>query len=445
VSRPLDALSSIKVKLGALVAVSVVVATLLALLGYAAGVPWLLVLPVTVALALAVTQLLAAGMVAPLRQMTEASGRMARGDYSGRVHTKATDEVGRLATAFNQMAADLATVDRERRDLVATVSHELRTPLTAMTAQLENLADGVVPADERHLGDALAQAERLRGLVSDLLDLSRLEAGVSRLDLHPLHLPPLVAACVDEVRAAGRSATYDVSMPVDLAFDADPARLRQLLVNVLDNAGRHAPPDSTVRVTAGRDEVGWWLEVIDAGPGVPPPDRERFFERFGTDPGGGGTGLGLAVARWVATLHGGTLRFVDPPADSPGACVRLELPAPGSGPTTPEETTMSTTPTHLPPAGAAPAPRPPARPGERGGGGGGGRPAGPPGGGARRAGGRGGGGAPAPPPPPPGGPRPPRGPPAPPPRAGAPARGGAPGGAPGWSSRQPSSACSPVP
>ena len=104
-------------------------------------------LPVSVALALGVTQLLAAGMVAPLRRMTEVSRAMARGDYSGRVRTSATDEVGQLAAAFNRMAEDLATVDRERRDLIATVSHELRTPLTAMTALLENLADGVVPAD----------------------------------------------------------------------------------------------------------------------------------------------------------------------------------------------------------------------------------------------------------------------------------------------------------
>ena len=106
-STPLDAVSSLKVRLGLLVVASVVVAVLLTMLGIAADVSPLLVLPVTVALALGVTQLLAAGMVAPLRQMTEVAGAMARGDYSGRVHTTATDEVGRLARAFNQMAEDL--------------------------------------------------------------------------------------------------------------------------------------------------------------------------------------------------------------------------------------------------------------------------------------------------------------------------------------------------
>ena len=91
-------------------------------------------------------------MTSPLREMTEATRRMARGDYRGRVRADSSDEIGELARAFNQMAAELATVDREQRDLVATVSHELRTPLAALTATLENLADGVRPADPEHLG-----------------------------------------------------------------------------------------------------------------------------------------------------------------------------------------------------------------------------------------------------------------------------------------------------
>ena len=142
------------------------------------------------------------------------------------------------------MAEDLATVDRERRELIATVSHELRTPLTAMTALLENLADGVVPADAAHLGEALEQAERLGALVADLLQLSRLEAGVVELERQPVHLRALADDCVAQVRSAGRTAAYDVAVPADLTVSADPARLRQLLVNALDNAGRHSPPDS---------------------------------------------------------------------------------------------------------------------------------------------------------------------------------------------------------
>ncbi len=323
-SGPLDSVTSIKIKLGLLVAASVVVAALLTLLGSAAHVHPLLVVPVTVALALGVTQLLAAGMVEPLRRMTEVSRAMARGDYSGRVRTTATDEVGQLAAAFNRMAEDLATVDRERRDLIATVSHELRTPLTAMTALLENLADGVIPADREHLGGALEQAERLARLVDDLLQLSRLEAGVVELDRREVVLRSLVEESVAQVRSTGREGSFDVAVPPELVVRADPARLQQLLVNAVDNATRHAPPGTDVRVVAEAGEDAWWLEITDDGGGVPPADRERVFERFGTD-GAGGTGLGLAVARWVAQLHGGTLRFLDPPTGR-GARLRLDVP-----------------------------------------------------------------------------------------------------------------------
>jgi signal transduction histidine kinase len=364
-SAPLDAVASLKVKLGLLVAVSVVAAVLLTMLGEAADVSPLLVLPVSVALALGVTQLLAAGMVEPLRQMTEVSRAMARGDYSGRVRTTATDEVGQLAAAFNRMAEDLATVDRERRDLIATVSHELRTPLTAMTALLENLADGVVPADPDHLGQALDQAERLARLVGDLLQLSRLEAGVVDLDRADVALRRLVDESVAQVAAAGRTGRFEVGVPGDLVVPADAARLRQLLVNVLDNAGRHAPGESAVRISAGAaDGAGWWLEVTDEGRGVAPEQRERVFERFGTD-GAGGTGLGLAVARWVAQLHGGTLRFLDPTSGR-GARLRLEVPlgareriAPGavrlpSPPSSPIEEIAMTTTAPQPPETSAP-------------------------------------------------------------------------------------------
>jgi signal transduction histidine kinase len=362
--RPLDAVGSIKVKLGLLVVASVVTAALVGAAGAGSGVPLLLALPVTVALALGVTQLLAAGMVAPLREMTAVAQAMARGDYSGRIGTQASDEVGRLATAFNAMADDLATVDRERRELVATVSHEIRTPLAGLTALLENLADGVVPTDGPHVADALEQAERLGVLVSDLLELSRLDAGATRPDVRPVVLRDLVAATAREVAAGGRDVRFDVQVPETLSLAGDPMRLRQLVTNVLDNAARHGPAPGTVLITGGGTDGGVWLEVADAGPGVAPADRERAFERFGTLAGtqGGGTGLGLAIARWVATLHGGSLRFVDPAPGRGGARLRLELPAAPPEQSATEEVPMTTAtpapsaPPTPPPTSAPPSP-----------------------------------------------------------------------------------------
>ena len=316
---------SIKTKLGLLVGVSVVVSALFASLGSSGGVPLWLSIPVSVMLALTVTQLLAAGMTAPLREMTAAARRMAQGDYAVRVLTDSTDEVGELAGAFNHMSADLARADQERRDLIATVSHELRTPVASLTAQLDNMVDGVTEPTTERLGQVLESAERLGGLLGDLLTLSRLEAGVVELSSVPTDLRDLVGDCVEEVRRSGRDVPFELDVPDDLVVEVDPVRMRQLLTNILDNAARHTPADGQVRVLAARtDDEHWWLEVRDSGAGVDPADRERVFDRFGTDATGGGTGLGLAIARWVATLHGATLAFVDPMEGESGARLRWE-------------------------------------------------------------------------------------------------------------------------
>ncbi|MFN8195149.1 MAG: DUF4153 domain-containing protein [Nocardioidaceae bacterium] len=359
-AAPLARVASLKIKLGLLVAASVAVAAALGTVASDGGVaPWLAI-PVTVALALGITQLLAVGMTAPLREMTAAARVMARGDYDVRVASGTRDEVGQLADAFNTMAADLATVDRERRDLVATVAHELRTPLTALSLRLENLVDGVEEPDPEALAELLAQSRRLSSLVGDLLDLSRIQAGLRPLDLAPVALAPLLEGVVAEVTRPGRVVRFAVEVaPGDLTVTADAVRLRQLLTNVLDNAARHSPSEGTVTVSATSSAGRWLLEVSDEGPGVPPESRERVFERFGTLAGheGGGTGLGLAIARWVAELHGGTVRFVDPAAGSAGARLRLELPLTPPVHPTSEETTMSPTP--VPPAAAAPPSAPP--------------------------------------------------------------------------------------
>ncbi len=353
---------SIKVKLGMLVAASVLVAAVLGTVAEAGGVAWWLAIPVTVGLALGVTQLLATGMTSPLRQMTEAAQQMARGDYDVRVDADARDEVGRLATAFNTMAHDLAAVDRERRDLVAMVSHELRTPLTALGARLENLADGVETATPEVVSELLDQTRRLGQLVRDLLDLSRADAGQTGLRVAALPLAALVRRAVADVALAGRAADVVVEIePPDLVVRGDEDRLGRLVTNLVDNALRHSPRGAVVAIVAGRTAGGWSLEVRDGGPGVPPEHRERMFERFGTlDPTGGGTGLGLAIARSVAEQHGGTLRFADPDPGQPGARVVLQVPA--SPPTDPAEEAPMPAPTASPPPPPAPLPVPEAPP-----------------------------------------------------------------------------------
>lgn len=367
-SQPLRAVASLKVKLGLLVAVSAAVAAAVATLGSATGVPVWLSIPVTLALALAVTQLLASGMTAPLRQMTDGAARMATGDYGVRVTATGRDEVGRLARAFNAMATDLADVDHQRRELVATVSHELRTPLAGLVATLENVVDGV--SDPAALQTSLAQAERLSGLVADLLDLARVDAGEAPLRPVPVTLAELLGEAAAEAEMLGRGVRVRVEAPGDLVVQADPARLRQLVTNLLDNATRHSPADGEVWLTASRDGERYRIDVRDQGVGVAPEDRQRVFERFGTagstaaTAGTGGTGLGLAIARWVTDLHGGSIRFVDP-ASGAGAHVRVDLPvtprspapSPGPSPARPEpmkESLVSETPESSTPPGRTP-------------------------------------------------------------------------------------------
>ncbi|XVX21109.1 DUF4153 domain-containing protein [Actinomycetota bacterium] len=324
--HPLDRLASIKVKLGVLVGASIVAAATVLAIGSKAGVSGWVTLPVTIAVALLITQWLASGMTAPLREMTAAARRMSRGDYSRRVETSSADEVGTLAASFNRMAADLSEVDEQRRQLVATVSHELRTPLAAQRAVLENLVDGVVRPDDAVLQSALDQAERLSQLVDDLLDLSRIDGGAAALTLERLDVQELVTAAVREAEIASRTVTFETDIEPGLVVRGDGARLAQVVGNLLDNAARHSPTGGRVGIRAGRAGTDWTLTVTDQGGGIPPEERERVFERFGTTGGGGGTGLGLAIARWVCELHGGTVSALDPDPDETGARVVVRLP-----------------------------------------------------------------------------------------------------------------------
>ena len=313
--RPLDRVNSIKLKLG-LVIVGTVVGTVLVL---AAGTRLGLSLPARVGIAavlgLAMVQVLARGMTSPLREMAAASSSMARGDYRRRVRETSRDEVGDLARAFNAMAADLAQVERQRRELVANVSHELRTPLGALQALLENLVDGVEPPDPQTLRTALAQTERLGRMVAQLLDLSELEGGGVPIDARPFPVRPLLEQATREC-ALGDDPRVRLKVcvqPGDLHAHGDPERVHQVVSNLLDNAVRHSPAEGRVWLSAYGAGDRTRIEVADEGPGIPDDERQRVFERFhrvdaARSAGAGGSGLGLAIARWIVDAHGGWIR-----------------------------------------------------------------------------------------------------------------------------------------
>jgi signal transduction histidine kinase len=333
--RPLDPMRSIKIKLGVLAVCNACVGGLTMVWGYGLGFRGRITLPVALLVSVVITQFLAHGMTSPLREMTAAARAMARGDYRRRIRVSSRDEVGDLGRAFNRMAADLAEVERQRREFVANVSHELRTPITALRAVLENIADGVTPVTPEVLDGALAQTERLGRLVTQLLDLSRVEAGAAALDVTGFEIRPFLEAAVADARVGHPDAVFTVRAEPGHIVHADRDRLHQVVANLLDNAARHSPPGGAITVTA-RDHVrAFSLQVQDAGPGIPPDERVRVFERFSRGAAAhagtpsGGTGLGLAITRWVVDLHGGEIAV----ADSPSGClIRAVLPQPPGAP-----------------------------------------------------------------------------------------------------------------
>ncbi|MFI5936205.1 sensor histidine kinase [Actinoplanes sp. NPDC051494] len=315
--RPLDPVRSIKAKLSGALGLAGGVGLLI----FWWSLDWVRVdigwFGVAVALGLITLQVMAHGATVPLREMTVAAKAMARGDYTRRVRATSRDEVGELATAFNQMAGDLAAADQRRRELIANVSHELRTPITALRGLLENIVDGVSPAEPETMRVALSQTERLGRLVAELLDLSRLDAGVVPMTMTSIDARDFLDDVVKEARVTAEGAGHDVRFEVstpEIRFAADRERLCQVFANLLDNAARHSPRRGTVTVRAERHDDHIRIMVIDEGDGIPPAERETVFERFtrGERAKDGGTGLGLAIARWVVQLHHGTIAVVDP-------------------------------------------------------------------------------------------------------------------------------------
>ncbi len=338
--RPLDRVTSIKVKLGVLVAATVTLAAFITWIGLRGHLGPSRTLPLAIVLSLVLTQVLARGMTSPLREMTAAAQAMAAGDYTQRVQASSHDEVGQLAEAFNTMAEDLQQSDAFRRELVANVSHELRTPVAALRAQLENMVDGISEPDEATLAAALTQTERLGRLVTYLLDLSRLEAGDAALEVEDLRLGDFLREAADESMLVGaaRQVRFDVSVvPTDLTVPADPERLHQVVANLLHNAVRHSPAGDVVRLVARRVGRDVQIDVADNGPGIAVDQRAHVFERFvrGNSPAvtgqgsTGGTGLGLAIVRWAVGLHGGTIEVAD---TATGCTMRVTLPGRRPGP-----------------------------------------------------------------------------------------------------------------
>ncbi|HEX5760321.1 MAG TPA: ATP-binding protein [Thermoanaerobaculia bacterium] len=260
------------------------------------------------ALALLLTWWVSRRVLEPVRQLQEATRDLALGRLERRVPVTGADELAELAGAFNGMAAELQRQQQLRRDLTGDVAHELRTPLTAMICRLEALQDGL-ETDAGTLAGFHHELFHLARLVEDLQELALAEAGQLRVEILPCSV---AAAASSAARAAGLEGDPRLRLEVDPAVEveADAARLRQVLTNLLTNAARHTPDGGTIRVLARREREMVAIEVADTGSGLTAEQLPLVFERFyRTDPARqratGGSGLGLAIVKTLVEAQGG--------------------------------------------------------------------------------------------------------------------------------------------
>jgi signal transduction histidine kinase len=274
------------------------------------------------ALSLLVGALAAWRFTRRIRRLEDAAGRIAAGDFEQPVADPVQDEVGELAHAFDSMRLRLAHLDHARREFIANASHELRTPLFSLGGFLELLASEDLDERERRdfLEEMSAQVERLTRLATDLLDLSRLDAGQLSVAQGPADLAATARTVGEEFRALAEAGGHSVAVEADrsvLAL-ADEQRVLQIGRILVENAIRHTPPGTSVIVAAQELEGQAVLVVRDDGPGVPAADQEHLFERFYRAEGGlaSGSGLGLAIARELTLRMGGVIDLRSKPGET---------------------------------------------------------------------------------------------------------------------------------
>jgi signal transduction histidine kinase len=262
---------------------------------------------------------LARRLVRPIAQLTAAAERLAMGDYAYPLPAGEGDELAALGTAFDGMRSALEHHERSRTQFISDISHELRTPLTGIKGLVETLQDGAAE-DARVRGGFIAsigqETERLIRLTQDLLTLTRADEQALALRPEPLDLAALVGGVVARLlpEAERRGLRLEYRAPArPLPIRADPDRLEQVVLNLLDNALKHAPAGSAVTVAAAPEGSRWAVvHVRDRGPGIPAEALERVFDRFyradaARDRGHGGSGLGLSIARALIEQHGGRI------------------------------------------------------------------------------------------------------------------------------------------
>ena len=281
--------------------------------------------------ALLLTILLSRRITRPVERLTTAVQTMARGGRPAHVDVSGRDEIAQLARSFNAMADALGEQEALRQRMVSDVAHELRTPLTNLRCELESIQDGLATADPRRIASLHQEVLHLGRLVDDLQELAIAEAGSLPLQLARIDLAATVAHVVERFEAESERRAIALSHRVDhVEIDADATRIAQIVRNLLSNALRHTPEGGRIDVDVRREGQHAIVTVSDNGGGIPEGELERIFERFyrvdeSRTRERGGAGLGLAIARRLVELHGGSIR-----AENAGGGARFTVSLPAS-------------------------------------------------------------------------------------------------------------------
>lgn len=281
-----------------------------------------------VVIALLLSLVLARTLTHPVRDLRNAIRAMAQGTLGVAVPVRSRDELGQLTTAFNQMSADLARANQARRQMTADIAHDLRTPLSVIKGYCEGLRDGVLKPTPNTFQTMYQEAEHLSLLVEDLRTLSLADAGelkLTRQRVSPRELLERTAAA-HQLRAEARQVALQVNAEASLPeVNVDPERMAQVLNNLVGNALRYTPAGGQItlaamEMAATKNDNAVHLTVRDTGAGIAPDDLPRIFDRFyrgdaSRQQPSGESGLGLAIARSIVELHGGTITA----ASAPGA------------------------------------------------------------------------------------------------------------------------------
>ncbi|MDD5702459.1 MAG: ATP-binding protein [Dehalococcoidales bacterium] len=290
---------------------------------------------IAIIIALILTYFISRRITSPIRVLTSTAEKLGQGDFAQRVQVQSQDEVGKLARKFNLMASDLERLEKLRRRIVADIAHELRTPLSNIAGYLEAIRDGVVKPDTATIASLSEEVDLLSRLVNDLQELAMADAGDLKLICQPEDLGQIIEQSVKAIRVKAQDKDLEVSVDIPSGLplvNVDYHRISQVLHNFLSNAITHTAAGGKITVSARRNDRSIKVSVADNGAGIPAEDLPHMFERFyrvdkSRTRAGGGSGLGLTIAKRLVEAHGGAVEVQSEPGK--GSVFSFTLPAQG--------------------------------------------------------------------------------------------------------------------